>query len=68
MIIMLTNHIETWQCQKLVSVKTKGNSKPTNFFQVRYEDSTTQTDTKAKEGDNEHSEMNIRINAINLHG
>ena len=49
-----------------MNVKTKGNSKPTNFFLVRYEDSTTQTDTDAKEGDNEHSELNIRINAIAL--
>ena len=36
------------------------------FFLVRYEDSTMQTDTEDKEGEHEHSEINIRIKAIDL--
>ena len=51
---------------KLVNIKRKANTKPTNFILVKYEDSTTQTDTEAKEGDNEHSANNIGIKGIAL--
>ena len=39
-----------------MNIKRKANSRPTNFILVKYQDSTTQTDTEAKQGDNEHSE------------
>ena len=47
-----------------MNIKRKANWKPTNFILVRYEDSTTQTDTETTKGDNEHSEMNIGIKSI----
>ena len=50
-----------------MNIKTKSKSKPTNYFLVKYEDSTTQTDTETKEGDNEHSETNVGIKGIALH-
>ena len=45
-----------------MNIKTKTKSKPNKFFLVKYEDSTIQTDTETKEGENEHSETNVGIN------
>ena len=48
-----------YQNSKVVNIKRNDNSEPTNFFLVKYEDSTTQTDTEAKESDNEHNKINL---------
>ena len=50
----------------MINIERKANKTPTNFILLSYDDSTTQTDTEAKEGDNEHGEINIGIKVIAL--
>ena len=52
--------------QSVVNIERKANLTPTNLILFRYEDSTTQPDTEAKEDDNEHGKINIGKRVIAL--